>query len=109
MGLVELASSSFGQTNKVTPLQMTTALCAIVNGGYLLEPHVVSTVLDADGNVVQKNERTVLRQVISEETSATMREFMEFVVTDGTASNAYTPGYRVGGKTGMGMGGFVLA
>ena len=60
----------------------------------------MSTVLDADGNVVQKNERTVLRQVISEETSATMREFMEFVVTDGTASNAYTPGYRVGGKTG---------
>ena len=60
----------------------------------------VSTVLDADGNVVRKNERTVLRQVISEETSATMREFMEFVVTDGTASNAYTPGYRVGGKTG---------
>ena len=60
----------------------------------------MSTVLDADGNVVRKNERTVLRQVISEETSATMREFMEFVVTDGTASNAYTPGYRVGGKTG---------
>ena len=95
-----LISASFGQTFRITPIQLVRAVAAIVNGGYLLEPHVVSTVLDADGNVVQKNERTVLRQVISEETSATMREFMEFVVTDGTASNAYTPGYRVGGKTG---------
>lgn len=95
-----LISASFGQTFRITPIQLVRAVAAIVNGGYLLEPHVVSTVLDADGNVVRKNERTVLRQVISEETSATMREFMEFVVTDGTASNAYTPGYRVGGKTG---------
>ena len=96
----DLISASFGQTFRITPIQLTRAVAAIVNGGYLLEPHVVSEVIDAEGNVVQKNERTVLRQVISEETSATMREFMEFVVTDGTASNAHTPGYRVGGKTG---------
>ena len=95
-----LISASFGQTFRITPIQLVRSVAAIVNGGYLLEPHIVSSVLDADGNVVQKTERTVLRQVISEETSATMREFMEFVVTDGTASNAYTPGYRVGGKTG---------
>ena len=99
-GTSYLITSSFGQSFRITPMQLVRSVAAIVNGGYLLEPHVVSTVLDADGNVVQKNERTVLRQVISEETSATMREFMEFVVTDGTASNAYTPGYRVGGKTG---------
>ena len=95
-----LISASFGQTFRITPIQLVRAVAAIVNGGYLLEPHIVSSVLDADGNTVQKAERTVLRQVISEETSKTMREFMEFVITDGTASNAYTPGYRVGGKTG---------
>lgn len=99
-GTSYLISGSFGQTFRVTPLQLVRAVAAVVNGGYLLEPHIVSQVLDTNGNVVQQNERTVLRQVISEETSATMRELMEFVVTDGTAKNAHTPGYRVGGKTG---------
>ena len=94
-----LISGSFGQTFKVTPLQMVRAVSAIVNGGYLLEPYVVSQELDADGNIVRAGERKVLRQVISEETSATMRQLMEFVVTDGTASKAKTAGYRVGGKT----------
>lgn len=95
-----LISASFGQTFKVTPLQMVRAISAIVNGGYLLKPYVVSEVRDADGNIVQNNERTVLRQVISEETSKTMRRLMEFVVSDGTAGQAKTAGYRIGGKTG---------
>lgn len=100
MGLVELASSSFGQTNKVTPLQMTTALCAIVNGGYLVTPYVVDKVLDADGNVVKTTETRIKRQVISEETSATMRNILETVVNDNGGSNAYINGYRIGGKSG---------
>lgn len=100
MGLVELASSSFGQTNKVTPIQMTTALCAIVNGGYLVTPYVVDKVLDADGNVVKTTETRIKRQVISEETSAQMREILETVVNTNGGSNAYINGYRIGGKSG---------
>lgn len=100
MGLVELASSSFGQTNKVTPLQMTTALCAIVNGGYLVTPHVVDKILDSDGNVVKTIETQIKRRVISEETSAQMREILETVVNTNGGSNAYINGYRIGGKSG---------
>ena len=95
-----LISGSFGQTFKVTPLQLVRAISATINGGYLLEPYIVKEIQDADGNTIHRNERTVLRQVISEETSATMRQLMEFVVTDGTASGAKTAGFRVGGKTG---------
>ena len=98
--VANLISASFGQTFRVTPMEQVRAVAAIVNGGYLLKPYVVSQVLDSDGNVIKSNERTVLRQVISEETSATMRKMMEYVVTDGTAGSAKTPGYRVGGKTG---------
>ena len=100
MGIVELASSSFGQTNKVTPLQMTTALCAIVNGGYLVTPYVVDKILDADGNVVKTTETRIKRQVISEETSAQMRSILETVVNENGGSNAYINGYRIGGKSG---------
>ena len=95
-----LISASFGQTFRITPMQLVRAVAAIVNGGYLLEPHVVSQVVSADGSVVQENSRTVERQVISAQTSATMRDLMEKVVTEGTAKGARTPGYRVGGKTG---------
>lgn len=95
-----LISSSFGQTFRVTPMQLVRAVSAIVNGGYLLQPHIVNQVIDDEGEVVISNERTVLRQVISTQTSQTMRELMEFVVTDGTAKSGRTPGYRVGGKTG---------
>ena len=95
-----LISSSFGQTFKITPLQLVRAVAACVNGGYLLEPYIVKEIQDSDGNVIQRHETTVLRQVISEQTSAQMREMMEYVVTDGTASKAQVPGYRVGGKTG---------
>ena len=99
-GTSYLISTSFGQTVKPTPIQIVRAVGAVINGGYLLEPHIVSEVLDEDGNVVEKNERTVVRQVISEETSATMCELIESVVTQGTAKNAKVVGYRIGGKTG---------
>lgn len=95
-----LTSASFGQTFKVTPIQLVRAISAVVNGGYVLEPYVVSEILDASGNVTLKNERHVLRQAISEETSAIMCELMESVVTEGTASNAQVVGYSIGGKTG---------
>ena len=99
-GTSYLISTSFGQTVKPTPIQLVRAIAAVVNGGYLLEPHVVSEVVDNDGNVVQKNSRTVVRQVISEETSKTMCQLIESVVTEGTAKNAQVVGYRIGGKTG---------
>ncbi len=97
---VSLTSASFGQTFKVTPLQLVRAISAVVNGGYLLQPYIVSEVQDSEGNTVLQNGRTVLRQVISEEASAIMREMLEYVVEGGTASNAQVAGYRIGGKTG---------
>ena len=99
-GTSYLITSSFGQSFRITPMQLVRAVATIVNGGYVLEPYIVSEVVDADGNTVEKNEKTVLRQVISQQTSETMRTLMEQVVTEGTASAARTPGYRVGGKTG---------
>ena len=99
-GTSYLITSSFGQSFRITPMQLVRAVAAIVNGGYVLEPYIVSEVVDADGNTVEKNEKTVLRQVISQQTSETMRTLMEQVVTEGTASAARTPGYRIGGKTG---------
>lgn len=98
MGPVELASCSFGQSNKITPIQMITAIAAAVNGGKVVEPHVVKQILDQDGNVVKTVDTTVKRQAISEETSATMRTVLEQVVKDN--GNAYIPGYRIGGKSG---------
>ena len=95
-----LTSAAFGQTFKVTPIQLVRAIAAVVNGGYVLEPYVVSEILDENGSVIQKNERHVLRQAISEQTSRTMCELMESVVTDGTAGNARVVGYAIGGKTG---------
>ena len=99
-GTSYLITSSFGQSFRITPMQLVRSVAAIVNGGYVLQPYVVSEVLDEDGNTVQTHEKTVLRQVISQQTSETMRDLMEKVVTEGTASAAKTPGYRVGGKTG---------
>ncbi|MGN1089891.1 MAG: penicillin-binding transpeptidase domain-containing protein [Huintestinicola sp.] len=100
MGPVELASCSFGQSNTVTPMQMITAYAAVINGGYLLQPYVVSKIVDTNGNVISTNEKTVRRQVISEETSAQMREVLESVVNNKGGSNAYIKGYRIGGKSG---------
>ena len=99
-GTASLTSGSFGQTFKITPLQLVRAIASVVNGGYLLEPYIVSEVLDADGNTVLKQEPTVTRRTISEETSATMRTLIKSVVTDGTAKNASVAGFSIGGKTG---------
>ena len=99
MGPTELASSSFGQTFNVTPMQMISAVSAAVNGGYLVQPHLVSRVLDENGKVSETKSTAYKRQVISESTSATMRELMEYVCQNG-AKNALVPGYRVGAKTG---------
>ncbi len=100
MGPVELASSAFGQTNKITPIQMCTAICAIVNGGYLVTPHLVDKVLDSNGNVIETKETEIKRQVISEDTSKQMRGMMETIVTENGGHNAYIAGYRIGGKSG---------
>lgn len=99
-GPVELASCSFGQTNKVTPLQMITAYAAVVNGGYLVTPYVVSKIVDHNGNVIKTTEPSIRRQVISEETSAEMRQVLESVVNRKDGSNAYIKGYAIGGKSG---------
>lgn len=100
MGTVELASSSFGQTNKITPIQMITAYSAVVNGGYLLTPQVVDKITDSNGNVVEDFNTEIKRQVISEETSKEMREILEGVVNGQPGSNCYIKGYRIGGKSG---------
>ncbi|MGN0641770.1 MAG: penicillin-binding transpeptidase domain-containing protein [Huintestinicola sp.] len=100
MGIVELASSSFGQSNTVTPIQMITAYAAVVNGGYLLQPYVCSKIVDTNGNVIKTMGKTIRRQVISEETSAQMRQVLEDVVNNKGGSNAYIKGYRIGGKSG---------
>ena len=97
---VELASCSFGQSSKVSYLQMLTAVAAVVNGGRLLQPYVVAEIAAPDGETVYRAEPTVRRQVISAQTSETMRALMEGVVTDGTGKNGAVSGYRVGGKTG---------
>ncbi len=100
MGPTELASSSFGQTFTVTPIQLITAASAAVNGGYLLKPYIVGKIVDENGNVVKSTQKTVKRQVVSETTSAKIREMVKAVVTDGGANNAYVAGYDIGGKTG---------
>lgn len=99
-GLVELASMSFGQTNKITPIQMITAYSAVINGGYLVTPQVVNRITDSNGNIVKENSTVVKRQVISEQTSAAMRDILENVVITAPGSNSYIQGYRIGGKSG---------
>ena len=102
LGEVQLASSSFGQAMAITPLQMCTAIAAIVNGGYLVTPHVVDKITDANGNVIQEIGANVRRQVISQSASEVIREMMEYEVGNGTGGgkNAYVSGYRIGGKSG---------
>ncbi len=99
MTTVDLASTSFGQSFRVSPIQMITAGCAIANGGKLMTPYIVDSVLDENGNVIKKTEPTVKRQVVSAGTAATVRQMMEAVVEGGTGKNAYIEGYRVAGKT----------
>ena len=99
-GTASLTSGSFGQTFKLTPLQLVRAIASVVNGGYLLEPYIVSEVLDEEGNPVLKQEPTILGRTISPETSETMCKLLRSVVTDGTAKNAAVAGFSIGGKTG---------
>jgi len=98
--VVSLASYAFGQTFTVTPLQLIRAQAATVNGGYLYTPYLVDQVLDGSGNVVSQHDSTPVRQVISAETSANVRECLEYVVAEGTGKNGQVAGYRIGGKTG---------
>lgn len=99
MGPVELSSASFGQTFTVTPMQLMCAVSAAVNGGYLVQPHVVDKKLDEEGKVVETVSTSYKRQVISETTSATMRELMQYVSENG-AKNSLVAGYNIGAKTG---------
>ena len=98
--VVSLASYSFGQTFNVTPIELIRAQAACINGGYLYEPYIVDQVLDEDGNVLSQHDTTPVRQVISEETSAIVREALEYVVSSGGGKNGQVAGYRIGGKTG---------
>ncbi|MEG1917311.1 MAG: penicillin-binding transpeptidase domain-containing protein [Oscillospiraceae bacterium] len=98
--VVSLGMYAFGQTFNVTPLQLITAQAACVNGGYLRTPYLVEQVTDSDGNLLSTHDSTPVRQVISEETSAQVRENLEFVVSSGTGKNGRVTGYRIGGKTG---------
>ena len=99
-GTASLTSGSFGQTFKLTPLQLVRGIAAVVNGGNLMEPYIVSEVMDAQGNTVLKQEPTVIRSVISQQTSETMCKLLQSVVEEGTAKNASVAGFSIGGKTG---------
>ncbi len=100
MGPVELASCAFGQSSKISYMEMATAVCAVVNGGKLMQPYLVSDILNPDGSILQHTQPVCKRQVIKADTSATMREMMEAVVLYGGGRNAQIRGYRVGGKSG---------
>ena len=99
-GTASLTSGSFGQTFKITPLQLVRAIASVVNGGNLMEPYLVSEVIDSQGNTVLKQEPTMVRRTISTETSNTMRTLIQSVVEEGTAKNAQVAGFSIGGKTG---------
>ena len=97
---VEIATSSFGQSFIVTPLQLITAYTAITNGGTMVRPHIAKELVDDNGNVIKSYEPEIIRQAISKETADTIRDILEGVVSNGTAKNAYIKGYRLAGKTG---------
>ena len=97
---LDLACYAFGQNFNVTPIALIAAQAACVNGGYLHTPYVVDRVVDDSGTVVDQHDTTPIRQVVSEETSAKVRECLEYVVSDGTGRNGQVSGYRIGGKTG---------
>ena len=99
IGPVELATMSFGQSFQITPLQLLRAASAIVNGGRLITPHFALGIADEEGNLVESFVYDEGEQIISVETSETMKKILESVVAEGTGSKAYLPGYRIGGKT----------
>lgn len=98
--IVELSSASMGQTNSLSPIQVCTGISAIANGGKLVKPYVVSSIMDTNGKTIKKTEPQVVRQVISSDTAAAVRQMMKSVVDNGTGKNGYVAGYGVGGKTG---------
>lgn len=100
IGPVELATTSFGQTFNITPLQLVDAFAATINGGKLMRPYIVSQIIDEDGNIIKENKPVIRRKVISKEVSDIIRLQSESVVTAGTGKSAAIAGYRVGGKTG---------
>ncbi len=100
IGPVELANMSFGQGINVTPLQLLTAVCAIGNNGYLMEPRIVKRILNPDGTSKTTLSPKVVRQVISKETANTLLDFMEYTATYATGKEGYIPGYRIAAKTG---------
>jgi len=97
---IDLATMAMGQANAVTPIQLTTAVAAVANGGKLIKPHLLKEVIDGNGNVIKTNEPEMVRQVISETTAKELCDILEGEVTNGTGRNAYIEGYHVGGKTG---------
>ena len=97
---LDLACYAFGQNFNVTPIALITAQAACINGGYLRSPYLVERITDSNGSVTYQHDSTPIRQVISEETSATVRECLEYVVASGTGKNGQVAGYRIGGKTG---------
>ena len=100
VGPVELATMSFGQRLSITPLQMATALCAVANDGYLMQPRIVKSIKNTDTGAVTEIEPVTVRQVISKETSEEVKYMMEYVATEGTGKHALVEGYSMGGKTG---------
>ena len=100
VGPVELATISFGQSISVTPIQLITSVCSIVNDGVRMQPRLVKAYTDNKGNITKEVDTVEVKQVISKETSDQMKEIMESVVTEGGGKIAYLPGYRLGGKTG---------
>lgn len=99
IGPVELATMSFGQSFQITPLQLMRAASAIVNGGYLVTPHLAKAVMDEEGDIVETFTYEKSEQIISTETSEAMKSILEAVVSEGTGNKTYIPGYRIGGKT----------
>ncbi len=99
VGPVELATTSFGQSFQITPIQLLRAVSAVINGGYEITPHVGTNIIDENGNIVEVLNEKERTQIISTETSDLMREILEDVVYSGTGNKTYIPGYRVGGKT----------
>ena len=100
VGNVELATTAFGQGPSVTPIQQVMAVSAVVNGGYLYQPHIVKSISDNTNTIIKEYPKVLKRKVISSETSAIMRNALESVVAKGGGKSAYIDGYRIGGKTG---------
>lgn len=100
MGGVDLAVASFGQNFSITPIQMITACAAVSNGGYVVQPHVVSKITDSKGNVIKTVDKKIKRQVISDDTSKKMNEYLEYNTESQGAAAGYISGYKVAGKTG---------